>query len=192
MAVSCRIVCKHCIIFMLIIFKIACYGETSLPVWSQWVTWIKPPEALHTQKHHSLQSINLHNWREMCSLAKLHLKKKSWLNLQLTLLKTKLQAAVRRLFSSIKKKRKEKALLQAVGCFLAIRMSENLGLFSNFYLLTKAQKFHFLTDKRCGVLQKPVNFFFFFNCWRRKTFAWFFMWIMFWHRYSEKSNVNRC
>lgn len=30
-------------------------------------------------------------------------------------------------------------------------MSENLGLFSDLYLLTKMQKLHFLTDKRCEV-----------------------------------------
>lgn len=61
---------------------------------------------------------------------------------------------------SIKNKKREESkgiLLQAVGCFLAIRLSEILGLFSGLYLLTEAQKFHFLSCKRCEVLKNGVK-----------------------------------
>lgn len=44
--------------------------RTFPPVRSQSAAWIKAPEALYSQEHHSLQSecINLCNWKETCSL----------------------------------------------------------------------------------------------------------------------------
>lgn len=44
-----------------------------------------------------------------------------------------------------------------MGCFLAIRLSEILCLFSDLYLLTEAQKFHFLSHKRCEALKNGVK-----------------------------------
>lgn len=44
-----------------------------------------------------------------------------------------------------------------MGCFLAIRLSVILGLFSDLYLLTEAQKFHFPSRKRCVVLKNVVK-----------------------------------
>lgn len=60
-------------------------------------------------------------------------------------------------------------------------MSENLGLFSDFHLLTKMQKLRFLTGKRCEVWSfekasklpphPPLPLFPFFNCWRGKELS---------------------
>lgn len=57
-------------------------------------------------------------------------------------------------------------------------MSENLGLFSDLHLLTKMQKLHFLTGKRCEAWsfakasKLPPTFLFpLFNCWRGKELS---------------------
>lgn len=171
-------------------------GRTFPPVWSQSVAWIKPPEAPHSQEHRSLQSecINLCNWRETCSLQMLlkwqnyTLKKKDSQSLQLTLSKSKSQTAVERLFPSLKiKKERKRLLLQAVGCFLAIRMSENLGLFSDLYLLTEAQKFH------CQV-RRGVFWLFSFLLLEEKNFCLihYMDCVLANPQVSEKSSVSRC
>lgn len=98
------------------------------------------------------------------------------------------------LFPSIKNKKREERkgiLLQAVGCFLAIRLSEILGLFSELYLLPEAQKFYFLLCKRCGVLKNVVKLYllleeenFCLICYTDCVLAA--------PQISESSNVNRC
>lgn len=44
-----------------------------------------------------------------------------------------------------------------MGCFLAIRLSEILDLFSGLYLLIEAHRFHFLSCKRGEVLKNGVK-----------------------------------
>lgn len=70
LSVSCRIVCKHWKILHADYFKeYVPTGRTFPPLWSQSVTWIKPPEASCTQEYQSLQReyINLCNLREACT-----------------------------------------------------------------------------------------------------------------------------
>lgn len=115
---------------------------------------------------------------------------------------TQLQTAVERLFPPGNKLLLQKrVLLQTVSCFLAIRMSENLGLFSDLHLLTKMQKLCFLTGKRCEVwsfakaskLPPPPPFSPFLTVGGEKN-CLIGMWIVFWQflKYCEQNNINRC
>lgn len=78
-----------------------------------------------------------------------------------------------------------------MGCFLAIRLSEILGLFSGSYLLTEAQKFHFVSCNRCEVLKNVVKLYlllaeenFCLICYMDCVLAA--------PQISENSSVNRC
>lgn len=113
-------------------------------------------------------------------------KKKNWLNLQLISVRHSCKQLWKDCFHQVTNYYyKKRVLLQTVSCFLAIRMSENLGLFSDLYLLTKMQKLHFLTGKRCEVWSfekasklpphPPLPLFPFFNCWRGKELSDWYM-----------------
>lgn len=108
------------------------------------------------------------------------------------LVKSQVADSCEKTVSNLKKRDREWVFLLAVGCFLAIRMSETLGLCSDLYLLTEAQEFHFLSDDRCGVLKNVVMFCILLL--EEKTFCLLHCMdcILALPQTSEKSSVNSC